>query len=1025
MSKKIIRRSMMIALALVLTLGLILVGQFRSVSYASYSESVTVTNGNFTNRSYTSSGPYTPTSWTLATGSDDAGTEKGVIILDNDRFTEYSTNPGTLEKDSSDKSILMIKSIDNATRAGYVSSSIPLSANSHYILKVLVNADTENNGASIYLTGLDKTYSIEDINTNGQWKTAYFYIATGDYKSESVKVELWLGSKTNMLSSGAVFFDNVTLNKYSTDDYITQITGTETYARSINLKSDYNTIAVVDGDFETGAAEWTVDENAGGDKVHGIGDVSDATVVGLEDGATVPGLMFEPNNSKALFINNKTASYTSYKSTTTYTIKQHGYYKLSVYVKTANVSTGAYFGITEATEDGISGNYTGIINNSTTKNEYNGYARYNLYIEGSPYSDKEFNIVLGLGTESSKVSGLVVFDNISLTEISYNTYNNYKSGTNNTTAKAYSTDVQDTSGITNGAFNFANSSDTVSYPVQPVGWTVSNKTSVSGIINLNEAHFNAQSYPFSNPGTTGYPGATTSLSETTNNVLVITAKGNYVYYTSSNITLNADTNYKISLYAKTQDLDTAEGGLNISLVNSNNVVLSSITGKISEEAWTVYNMYVKVSSTSQTAKLIISLGTAADPATVGSIFVDNVRVDTVTDEVFASQEQNTNVNDQVTNLATIRFNTFSTKDTDNIYTPTLVTGDTLPEGVRAGIVKAEDIDRLATREGVTDSYVLMINNAQDQSYAYKTTLSTNLTAGSVYKVSVWVKTVDISSELSNDEEKSLYKGANFSISELDQAFPAITTTTTDNNGWVQYVYYMTADSDTSSINVRLGLGNDVATSGIAYFDDLAIEKMSESFLLDEVEETSTVLKIENQNEEDNTNTNSNANYNGNAANYWILIPSIVLAVVLIFAIISIALRQVKIGGRKVKVKKGQYDRQNSLNNDVVRRELAAARQEKLDAIKAQKEAINKTIEKNKADYEASIKNETVASKKEHLFSKYARTRNKLQKDLEKLESAEKYLKDESNIRGEEQREIRRRQQALNDKNKEIKNNKNN
>ncbi len=82
-----------------------------------------------------------------------------------------------------------------------------------------LNADARG---SIYLDGLKdndgKTVKAEFLRLNSkQWVTFNFFIATGA-QSQTVNLELWLGSK-NTTSSGAAFFDNVRINQYSENNF--------------------------------------------------------------------------------------------------------------------------------------------------------------------------------------------------------------------------------------------------------------------------------------------------------------------------------------------------------------------------------------------------------------------------------------------------------------------------------------------------------------------------------------------------------------------------------------------------------------------------------------------------------------------------------------------------------------------------------------------------------------------------------------------------------------------------------------
>ena len=85
-------------------------GFAKNTAYADYSSSITgLSNLNFTNCSYTTSGkPYSPSSWSLADNAD-SNANMGVLPLDNEKFIEYKTVPGVKDA-SSDSNILLIGS---------------------------------------------------------------------------------------------------------------------------------------------------------------------------------------------------------------------------------------------------------------------------------------------------------------------------------------------------------------------------------------------------------------------------------------------------------------------------------------------------------------------------------------------------------------------------------------------------------------------------------------------------------------------------------------------------------------------------------------------------------------------------------------------------------------------------------------------------------------------------------------------------------------------------------------------------
>ena len=388
----------------------------------------------------------------------------------------------------------------------------------------------------------------------------------------------------------------------------------------------------------------------------------------------------------------------------------------------------------------------------------------------------------------------------------------------------------------------------------------------------------------------------------------------------------------------------------------------------------------------------------------------------VDNETFISKQNTASDYYATTNLSTNSFNSFDGKQ-DGVYIPTTVIAGNESLGTIAGIV---DVTELTTsnpglRNGATDNYVLMINNTIDGNFYYKNRFEYSLEEGSYYKISVWIKVEDLTSSAPNDEENNAYMGANFAITNTDHTFKAISSTAnTDNNGWQEYTYYVKA-TNAQSLYISLGLGNAVVTSGKAYFDDLSVEKIEESYYLAATESDNVIVgTVTEETEEEETETEPTTPTT--PVNVWILIPSLLLAVTLIAAIISIAIQNINFK-KRVKVKPQTYDRTKSLNNDIVRRELAKVREEKIAGINKEIEQIKATMEQNKIAYENTIKGQTNKNKLQAEFTKYAKTNNKLEMHIDKLKSAITYLQDESNIANEEYKEIKRREKILEAKNK--------
>lgn len=981
----------------------------------------TTFDGTFSSYSQTSTAtkPYTLSQWSRITGSDAEGTTSGAINLNVTQFqTDY---PDIQSTDTSEKNMLLIKSNSNTpTRAGYQNkTAITLNANSYNIIKVKVNTDIiGNNGASIYLTGLDQTYKIENIETAGTWQDYYFFVKTTTYKSAQVYLQLWLGSDpaSNILSSGKVYFDNINLNVGCSkgsflNTYESVLAGNKV---SVDLTSSANIVPVANGDFETNT-NWTLTNNSSlaSSELTYYAGIFDPTSAASFGATTAPGRSWtkiessEELNKKALVISidEETPGYVSYQSDET-TIKQHGYYRLSIYTKTADlVGGGATITLIPTNTSLSSGVKASIDTSSIGLSQCNGYYEYAFYIEGNPYRDSTFKIELALGSSTVDVSGVVAFDDISLEKIDYTSYSTYNGATNGTVFKLHN--EPDTTNILNGAFNFSDSTAIVSYPTKPLNWSVTDNAN-GGIVNINSGKYPITAY--TNPGPITGIGADENPATTENNVLYIPAGlNNYEEYTSSSFTLTAGKVYTISFYAKSQDLLNTEGGINARLQTTSGQAIATLNQKTTNGNWTKYTLYVESGLNDTTAQLVIGLGTKNTTVNQGCVFIDNVLVATSTTAVFTDKQTNASSTETVGSLKTNSFNALTSK-TNDVYEATGFTGTETAENITAGIVDVSELGSStpSLRDNATDNYVLMINNANDNTFEYTANSTYSLTEGSFYEISVWMKTVGIQSQTPDDTENNLLKGATFKINNTENLFKAVTTANAEeNNGWEKFTYYVKA-TNSQTLKITLGLGVDIPTQGTVYFDDLTVTDILEA-TYNTTDATEHLIKSDVTGEEEEPEEpNNNSNI---PVNYWILIPSLILAAVTILAVVVVYGKKIKFP-KKNRVKPAQYDRTKSLNNDIVKRELAKVRDEKIKNINTKIQTLNATIDKNKSEYESNLAKEKSTSKKERLFSAYAKRRNALQKDMDKLNAALAYVTDPSNIADEENAIIKQREKEI-------------
>lgn len=1027
---------------------------YYTYAYTLDNTSDMLTNANFESSSSTSKGnPSNPSYWVTA-GGDSDNVSKGVIDTTNDTFNNnysygISANPLT-SSSASDKKVLMISSKGQTTRFGYKNSSeMNLKANSYYRISVLCKTNTVSNGASIYLTGSDlpltKQYNFIDVITNKNvdngWATYTFYIKTDVSSSTKAYLELWLGSKqdNNVLSNGQVFFDNIKVQSIDqttyydcTKDYnFDDINNMPSNIRKLDLAGKTYANQFTNSDFEAGLDGWTKSQSSDNEKTHsGITLASNSSEMlsnmYLDSDQDVPGNTLSYGNTKALFINHldTNGSYTEYTSAPI-TIKQHSFAMITYYSKTGNITKGGAYATVKTTsteEDAPSVTVADYTTDSTGLANYNNYALTTIYVEGNPYRDVDITLSLGLGKTDSLANGYVIFDDIKVYEISYSTYNNASSN------KLALYTSSDTTTIKNGAFNYSGSTDSdVNYPIKARNWSISNE--VSGIININKAKYD-ENLSLGNYGpnavypgpVSSYPNVDTNPNTTVNNMLMLRndEKNSYVTATSDSFTISESSSVSISVYAKVQsNLSNSASGATISLVSGNSVYAR--ISNIRSTEWTKYTIYFKNTTTAIDAQVVLSLGTK-DNTTSGYAYFDNVLYSSsVEDSEIESRDTTKSV---FTDLATNNFDSY-VENGSNIYTPATMTVDKDSEATTAGVINTSTAPEMVvnanvpTREG-SNGNLLMIKNNAPTAFTYKTNYTYTFNTDTHYIVSVWIYT----SSISGTEDKC---GVNISLSNVEKSFSNIVSKVSDGeNVWTKYSFYVSndqANSITSTLSISLG-NEDYPTQGFVFVDSITVETVeaTDYNAIDEDDYTiKTVAKVaestDDSSDDDTTPATSNINY-------WILASSLIIGLALIIAIVGMAMRHLKfrMPKRYGKGKKSDYNRELSLNDADVRRELKAIRDKKVKELDKKIEETKAQMDEDKHAYEKSIKGLDNEQKVERLFTKYARNNSKLQKEIDNFESAKKYLLDEANIKLEEQKEIRRRQMLLEEENRLIKQN---
>lgn len=669
-----------------------------------YQENVSVTNSSFTEGGSPIAQGNSLTGWTAIETSSSAS---GMFIDvgngtdedgNNSTFSRYQStymleaNPGSSGEDSR---VMMINSKSASSdknvnaRKGYRSNSITLEANSYY--RLVVSAKTALNGdnnvsASIYLSGLlDKdgeTFSIGYENLRpSNWTEYFIFIATGD-ESQTVTIDLYLGSANGAVSSGAVFFDEIYLTRYSENaffetclDYGYQ--GQDTY-QSFNNNSLNQSCFLVEGlqasralidlpdynlDFEddlpslSTGDKWTTTRSTYAHAlIRNVSTMSPTEFSYLTNYTYVGDDLSYGNNNALILYTSSQGGYVQVQSQDI-EIQAHAVYKVSLKMKVAGtgISSGSFYlrvdeadtiytiypNLVSSSEDddlyyelnsAQTNGYTSNVDNNFT----NDYQTIEFYIKGHPFYNSAVNLNLCLGDSETNAVGCVVVDDI---QIEYASYEDFSSATD----KLELTSISGTpSGISNPYFNSTEISDdqinakteqdpsSISYPLPATSWTTTidnARTGEQGVIYLYDSETYRNMYTGKYSWARAYPGHPTNTTDVTlpNNVYMIYNQRNGSQsVTSSSYTLSGGSIYKLTFDYLTEKRISSlnDCALTIDIIDGNGITIYTQTG-LSSASWSNMAIYIRTAETvSSSLQVRISLGTEDNLAS-GVAYLDN------------------------------------------------------------------------------------------------------------------------------------------------------------------------------------------------------------------------------------------------------------------------------------------------------------------------------------------------------------------------------------------------------------------
>ena len=890
-----------------------------------YAETISISNSNFDNYSG-STFPKSPSSWTK---TGDGSIKSGVIDVSTNTFDknkeDYALTSNPESSSRADNYVLMLNAEENPASLGYKSSSLTLDANSYYTISFAgLTQSKNNNGFSAYIVSNDIENSALNSFVNvqtGIWNNFTFYISTG-IDSIDVTLELWLGTKSgNKNTSGAVFFDNVKAQKYS-ETAFKKLSVDSTTSKAINLQQSQTNL-ITNASFEDGMNGFTRLTANGDNAVSGVTSLSTSgfdTITTKIDTAPSTNMTQSANggvNQRGLFINNLVETKTGYKSTA-FTVDRFEIVGVSVWVKTGNLSSnGASLKIAQVVEDDETIDYSSEFTNINTSNYSNkfsnNWAKYTFYVKGNPFQSTDVELQLWVGNASDETKGYAFFDEIRTFAVTTKQFANASEGTY---LKKLNLSNLESLDIANGAFNDTTDAEKINGVFEPSDWTLSSESGIdskySGVINTKTEYFdifgNATGMK-ENPGVIPNQYNNLDEDEVSNNVLMIYSPvaGDQTFK-SSDFNLSADTNYKITFFAK---IGASANMAKVKILNDSNIIA---TFNVTSNEWTQFTFFIKNGNNSSNIAFALSLGTENVPQS-GCAFFDNFLSETTEDDIYEKQVSSTL---QIADLSEENF--LTTGDlTNEVYAPYLWEGknnSNADESIIAGILDKNNtvlpFEIAKDEEAKTDNS-LVIFSPNDTYYTFTSKKAYTFNASSYYKVELTYKTYNIGQDEQNkqlDEDKNAIDfGAFIELGGLNLKSVALTDT---DNEWQTFTFYVktSAEQTSSTVKIALGQANALTKGGIAVANLKVLESSEDEY--NEIDDdilASVGIKADLSDGTEPEKDPEEETTGGSGPNLGLVdISGIIIVVALVIAAVGVIIKQLRKKKRTIKTTVGKYDR---------------------------------------------------------------------------------------------------------------------
>ncbi|MDE6870334.1 MAG: hypothetical protein K2J75_06365, partial [Clostridia bacterium] len=684
-----------------------------------------VADSEFDYASSTTSTPYTPSKYSQVAGfgsGDSASTSSSYVtkgIIDTARFS----NEGVISSlknlsdvlEESGQSLDGLKTPEQsvgsrmlymqnklATAFGYrADTEMNFDLNKFYKVSVYARTYLKEGKAYIKLTDGTNTDSNDftiEVDNNGQWQQYSFYVAANQFRSSTLKLELWLGyggsNDKATHAVGVALFDLTTIQEITKADY-DGATDSATN-KKIDLLTSYENMSPVNlGGFAV--------QNP--DKLNAeLAKRSTFKLIDTDNFANDDYFKENPGkpvdientmvlNSNVLAINNFAPTATTLSTLTVkdkvidtsklINIAPNKTYAISMYVKTKDINTsqGLTISLLRYNEEYKQGQefeeaFTSVSSFSNLNTEnledvkgFNDYTLVTFYVLGEQIKDVRLAISISLGSTgsgdavdyASLAMGYGFVSSMYVESIPYSQYSSASSSTTvNTVALANSTatgeissngyfknmdisatnnlfgnDIIDENGLMKGALALPNN------------WSINSSSSLSlkapfdnmaGILNLNNA---SQLEALGISSAEGFYSGLNSSFNIENLPTVLAIKKNDTLqklgFTSNSISLSANSYYAFMVYAKAAVGSEFSIILKTATTNSEDYKFATITG---DGEWHQYTLFIATGISSASVTLSLNAGSDNSSNASSTVFFTGATYTSIEEKIFeAAQEQ--------------------------------------------------------------------------------------------------------------------------------------------------------------------------------------------------------------------------------------------------------------------------------------------------------------------------------------------------------------------------------------------------